>query len=97
MGTAYLPSPLDRIAYHFFALILPKSNMMFFLDTEPEEAYRRIHQTRKSREMFESVTELKRIRVKGLLLAQVGQWTIIDANKSIDEVGAEIQKLLEVS
>ena len=97
MGTAYLPPPLHKIAYHFFALFVPKSNAMFFLDTTPNEAYRRIRRTRKNQEMFEGINELRKVRVKGLLLALVGKWTIIDANKSIKEVGMEIQKLLGVS
>jgi thymidylate kinase len=97
MGTAYLPSPLHRIAYHFFALFVPKSNAMFFLDTTPHEAYRRICRTRKNQEMFESINELRKVRVKGLSLALIGKWTIIDANRSIEEVGMEIRKLLRVS
>jgi thymidylate kinase len=47
--------------------------------------------------MFEGINELRKVRVKGLLLALVGKWTIIDANRSIEEVGMEIRKLLGVS
>jgi len=94
MGTAYLPSPLHIIAYNFFALFVPKSSLMFFLDTSPSEAYRRIHQTRKNQEMFESLNELRKVRVKALSLALIGKWTIIDANKSTEEVGRGIRKLL---
>jgi thymidylate kinase len=97
MGTAYLPSPLHRVAYHFFALFVPKSNTMFFLDTTPYEAYRRIRRTRKNREMFESIDELGKVRAKGLTLALIGKWAIIDANRSTEEVGMEIRKLLRVS
>lgn len=97
MGTAYLPSPLHRIAYHFFALFVPKSDSMFFLDTTPQEAYRRIRLARKDQEMFESINELRKVRVKGLSLALIGKWQIIDAGRSIEEVGVEIQKLLKVS
>ncbi len=94
MGTAYLPSPLHRIAYHFFALIVPTSHLMFFLDVKPEEAYRRIQGTRKRLEMFESLAELKQIRHKALSLAIIGNWTIMDADKPIAEVEAEIKKSL---
>ncbi len=97
MGTAYLPSPLHRIAYHFFALLVPKPDNMFFLDTTPQEAYRRIRRARKDQEMFESINELRKVRVKGLSLALIGKWQIIDAGRSIEEVGVEIQKLLKVS
>jgi thymidylate kinase len=97
MGTAYLPSPLHRIAYHFFALFVPKSDSMFFLDTTPQEAYRRIRLARKDQEMFESINELRKVRAKGLSLALIGKWQIIDAGRSIEEVGVEIQRLLKVS
>jgi dTMP kinase len=94
MGTAYLPSPLHRIAYHFFASIVPTSNFMFFLDVNPEKAHTRIQQARKRREMFESLEELKRIRRKALFLALVGKWTVIDANKPVEDIEKEIRKLL---
>ena len=94
MGTAYLPSPLDRMAYHFFALVVPTSNLMFFLDVSPEEAYKRIRQTRNKREMFESIEELKRIRHKALVLVLIGKWAIINADKSITDVENEIREFL---
>jgi len=96
MGTAYLPAPLHRIGYHFFALFVPKSDAMFFLDITPHEAYRRIRRTRANQEMFESIDELRKVRVKGLSLAFLGKWAIIDANRSTEEVGMEIRKLLGV-
>jgi len=94
MGTAYLPSPLHRIAYRFFASIVPTSNLMFFLDVNPEEAYRRIQQERKKREMFESLEELKRIRRKALSLASIDKWTIINTNKPVKSIEKEIRKSL---
>lgn len=94
MGAAYLPSPLHRIAYHFFALIVPTSDFMFFLDVSPEEAYRRIQQERDRREMFESLEELKQIRRKALSLALMDKWAIINANKSVKEIEKEIRKSL---
>jgi len=95
MGTAYLPSPLHRIAYHFFATIVPTSNLMFFLDVGPEEAHRRIQQARKRREMFESLEELKQTRRKAFFLALMGKWTIIGANKPVKDVEKEIRKSLQ--
>ncbi len=92
MGTAYLPSPLHRIGYHFFASIVPTSILMFFLDVNSEEAYRRIRQTRNKREMFESLEELERTRRKALSLALIGKWTIINANKSVKDVEKEIRE-----
>jgi len=95
MGTAYLPSPLHRIAYHFFAITMPRSGFMFFLDIRPEEAYRRIEQTRDKREMFENLRELQRIRFKALSLATIGLWIIVDANKSEAEIQEIIMGVLE--
>ncbi len=94
IGTAYLPRPLHRITYYFFALFVPKPDNMFFLDVTPDEAYKRIRRTRENQEMFEGIKELRKVRVKGLLLAFIGKWTIIDANKSREEVAMEIRKLL---
>ncbi len=93
MGTAYLPSPLHLVGYHFFALFVPKSNMMFFLDIPPEEAYRRVS-TRSEQEMFEGLAELKKIRRKALSLALIGKWTILDAGKPADDVERDILKRL---
>jgi dTMP kinase len=94
MGTAYLPSPLDKIAYHFFALIVPTSDFMFFLDVEPREAYRRIQLARERQEMFENLGELEQIRRQALSLAVAGSWKIVDANRPIAQVEGEIRELL---
>jgi len=94
MGAAYLPAPLHLLAYHFFALTVPKSKYMFFLDVKPEEAYRRILKTRKRLEMFESLKELQEVRLKALSLASINKWIIIDANKRIDIIEKEIKKRL---
>ena len=94
MGTAYLPSPLHMIAYHFFASIVPTSGFMFFLDVNPEEAYRRIRQARDRREIFESFEELKQVRRKALSLALMDKWMVINANKPVKEIENEIRKSL---
>ncbi len=94
MGTAYLPSPLDRISYQFFASVVPTSNLMFFLDVPPEEAVRRIKLTRIRLEMFENLNELKKIRKKALSLARLDNWQIIDAGKTVEEVENEIANAL---
>ena len=94
MGTAYLPSPLDAVAYNFFALVVPKSNNMFFLDVTPEEAASRIAKNRKQTEMFESLSALKKIRAKALALTRFSKWTIIDSNKPITKTASEINSQL---
>jgi dTMP kinase len=94
MGTAYLPSPMHKIAYPFFALWVPKSEFMFFLDVSPKEAYRRILNARSKREMFESLEELERIRHKALALAMMGNWKIVNANRPIKDVQGKIREAL---
>ena len=96
MGTAYLPYPVNKIAYYFFALTVPTSNFMFFLDVKPHEAHRRIRHARKKLEMFENIEELEKIRVKALCSALTGKWKIINANNSISEVENEIIKCLSL-
>ena len=95
MGTAYLPPPLHRIAYHFFAALLPRPGFRFFLDVEPEEAHRRIVESRSQLEMFESLEQLREVRWKALSLALMNGWTIIDANRSEEEVEAQIWERLQ--
>jgi dTMP kinase len=95
MGTAYLPSPFDKMAYYFFASTVPTSEFMFFLDVRPEDAERRIRQTRSQFEMFENLEQLRKIRRKALMLASLGKWRIIDAGKSIAEVEMEIATALQ--
>jgi dTMP kinase len=90
MGTAYLPSPLHKLAYHFFASTVPTSEFMFFLDVSPEEAERRIHQTRKNFEMFENLDQLKGIRKKALILASLGKWRIVNAEKKAEEIEEDL-------
>ena len=97
MGTAYLPVPLDRIAYLFFASLVPTSDFMFFLDVTPDEADRRLRETREKLEMFENIEELQQTRRKAILLASIGKWTIINADQSIRDVQEAIRKSVRPS
>jgi len=94
MGTAYLPRPLDYISYRFFAAVVPTSPHMFFLDVAPSVADARLRQNREQLEMFENINELERTRLKALSLASVGNWIIINADESIDNVQKIIRKSL---
>jgi len=95
MGTAYLPAPLDRIAYRFFASVVPTSNQMFFLDVTPAEADRRLRETRERLEMFENLEELEEARKKAISLATFGKWTIINADESVDKIQDVIRASLK--
>jgi dTMP kinase len=94
MGTAYLPSPLDQIAYDFFVTVVPRSRHMFFLDVSPRVAERRLRENREKLEMFENLSELERTRVKALSLASAEKWIIINANQSVGRVQEVIRKSL---
>jgi thymidylate kinase len=94
MGTAYLPAPFHEIAYHFFALIVPRTEMKFFLDVSPKEAVFRIYTSRQKQEMFEDIDDLKKVRAKALSLAYSNDWIIINSNKPATEVSATIRHKL---
>lgn len=96
MGTAYLPSPLHVFAYRFFALVVPTSEFMFFLDVSPGEAERRIKQTRSRVEMFENLAELKLVRLKALSLALSGGWRVLNANKPEKDLAQDIAEALHL-
>lgn len=92
MGTAYLPEPFYKIAYYFFALVVPQSDNMFFLDVSPEEAYSRIQKNRVSQEMFEDLKALRKVRSRALSLTCISKWRILNANKPQEHVNLEIQE-----
>jgi len=94
MGTAYLPAPLDRMAYQFFAAFVPTSRHMFFLDVAPSEAERRLRETRERLEMFENIDELEQTRVKALSLASADKWIIVNANEPMGCVQDVIRRSL---
>jgi len=96
LGTAYLPSPIDKVAYHFFAIIVPKPEKLFFIDIKPEIAYERSSKRAdKALELFEKPEALKKIRRKGLQLASLGKWLIVDGGKPVKDVESIIRNLLE--
>lgn len=97
LGTAYLPSPMDKVAYHLFATIVPKPEKLYFIDIKPEVAYERIiKRANNAFEMFEKPEALQKIRRKGLELASLGKWLIIDGQKPANEVELMIRNLLEI-
>ena len=96
MGTAYLPRPMDYIAYRFFAAVVPTSSHMFFLDVAPSVAETRLRENREQLEMFENTNELERTRLKALSLASVDNWIIIDADQPIGNVQEIMRKSLSL-
>ncbi|MGF3522602.1 MAG: thymidylate kinase [Candidatus Bathyarchaeia archaeon] len=96
LGTAYLPSPIYKVAYHFFAAIVPKPEKLFFIDVKPQIAYERIMKRAEKAavEMFEKPEALQKIRRRGLELAAIGRWLIVDGGKPADDVELTIRKAL---
>ena len=94
MGTAYLPNPLHKLGYHFFARIMPKSRRMFYLNISPGEAFRRIAASRERRERFEKPSELMKISRKSLELARQKPWIVLDGDRSVDAIHDEIKNLM---
>ena len=88
---------MDRVAYHFFATIVPKPEKLFFIDIKPEVANERImKRTDEPFEMFEKPGSLQEIGEKGLELAIIGKWLIIDGGKPAKDVESVIRNLLEL-
>ena len=96
MGTAYLPSPAHRVAYGFFARLVPTKGSLIYLNVSPDEAFRRVVENRVKAERFETIEELNKTSDKALSLASDGKWAIVDGNRSIDEVQVEIRRIVGV-
>jgi dTMP kinase len=92
MGTAYLPKPFHVVGYNFFACVVPKSEHMYFLDVQPQEAAQRIQENRTETEMFESYEALKKVRAKALALTCFSRWTVVDGSKPMAEVALALRK-----
>ena len=92
VGTAYLPFKLAKFGYSFFYNFVPTSEYMFFLDASPEELFERVEE-RDKKEIFETLSELKKVRKKSLIL--VKNWNIISTSGSIEYTASQIEKVLE--
>lgn len=97
MGTAYLPSPLHRYAYSVFKTLMPLGDHMFFIDVTPEEAHKRIEDNRTEIEMFESLERLQKVRGRVLELSSKKEWTVIDGDKDLMAIQAEIRSIVGFS
>jgi thymidylate kinase len=88
---------MDKVAYHFFATIVPKPERIFFIDIKPEIAYERSSKRAdKALEMFEKPEALQKIRRRGLQLASLGKWLIIDGEKPANDVELIIRNSLKL-
>jgi dTMP kinase len=94
MGTAYLPDLLYITGYRFLRFFVPKGDYMFFIDTSPEEAHRRIEQNRDEKEMFESLERLEKVHKKVSKIASSPEWIVIDGDQPEDLIHQEVRSVL---
>ncbi len=96
LGTAYLPSPLHKLAYRFFSCLVPRTPYMLYIKVSPTEAEHRVTMNRSTRERFETLDELKKISLKAWELVNLGGWIIIDGDRRPEDIHAEIIKAIEL-
>lgn len=96
LGTAYLPSPLHKLAYRFFSRLVPGTPYMMYIKVSPAEAERRVTLNRRSRERFETLEELEKVSRKAWDLVNLGGWIIIDGDRKPEDIYAEIMKSCEL-
>ena len=79
--------------YHRF--LVP--DVTFYLDIDPEKSFERVKETKKRKEMYKDPKKMKKIK-KGydfLLEKFPEEFTIIDANKSVEEVNSQLIKKIK--
>ncbi len=97
LGTAYLPSPIDRVAFHFFDTLVPKPDSVFYFDVESEVAFRRVvSRAYSQREMFEKPERLEKMRRKGMRMAILAGWNVVDGSDCEIEIESKIRSLLKI-
>ena len=94
MGTAYLPNILYKLGYLFFLRMVPRSPRMFFINTSPLEAHRRIERNRSKKEMFESLERLEKVHKKVSKIASRPEWIVIDGDQPEDLIHQEVRSVL---
>ncbi len=94
LGVCYLPTPLVIFGYNFFSSFLPTSRYFFFLDVTPQVAKERISKRGEKKEMFESLSRLKKMRWKMRGVTMRKHWYQIDGDDSPKQVWKQIYQIL---
>jgi len=94
MATAYLPEKYIQLGYDFFAKLLPVPKRLLLVDIDPKIALRRIENRNETKEMFEDIESLSKIRRKVLKLASKG-WTVIENNEDIENAPPRLIGIVE--
>lgn len=94
MATAYLPERYFQLGYDFFAKILPVPKRLLVVDIDPNVALRRIEDRNETKEMFEDLVSLRKIRRKVLRLADK-DWIVIENNADVDQMPPTLKKIID--
>ncbi len=94
MATAYLPERYIQLGYDFFAKILPVPKRLLLVDIDPNVALRRIEERKETKEMFEDLESLRKIRRKVLRLASK-DWIVIENNVDVDQMPPALEKIID--
>ena len=99
LGVIYLPKPLVKLSYISLNFILPSTKYMFFLDTPPKEAMKRILKRNNyeptNLQTFENEKSLQKCRKKALLVTQ--NWKKINGEQNKTKVRKKIEYILNNS
>lgn len=77
LGTVYLPRAIARPIDLLARRLLPRPDVLVFVDCAPEEALRRIAYRGDEREMFETLESLRAVRAASLR-ALTPEWLRVD-------------------
>ncbi|MHA2245801.1 MAG: thymidylate kinase [Candidatus Hodarchaeales archaeon] len=94
LGVCYLPTSLVSFGYNFFSSLLPTSRYFFYLDVTSEVARERISKRGETQEMFESLSRLKKMRKKMVLVTRRKHWYRINGDGSPRMVWKQIHEIL---
>lgn len=83
LGTAYLPPTLADRGYLFFRRLLPFPDLPLFIDIQPEKAIERIEARDHRREMFETLSKLREVRLVALRIVD-DEWRVVDNTEDGD-------------
>lgn len=94
LGTAYLPDSIYKLGYLFLLKLVPKSSKMFFINTPPLVAHKRIENSRRKKEMFESFDKLQQVYLKITTITSRPEWITIDGRNSSEDIHLQIKSSL---